>query len=257
MKTPESVVDHLEVPEAQLLATLGCPVDRKPRGRLRRQIEKAVEGIRERVAYRSAFRHYAIEVEAGRVCVDGRITLRSVRLAQALRPCEGVYAYVVTLGREVDRFIEHWMEKRPDFGVVVDAVASVATDSMVARAEQEISEQLSPARALGLPFSPGYCDWPVDEQQKIFGLLPAGAAGVQLSRDAMMSPRKSISGVFGVGPVAAVTEAACPCCSCPRLDCTHRRRPYSGSKHEGNSSQRAVRPYRGRAAEFSVRTSLH
>lgn len=226
-----------EVPSKALMKLLGCPPDRRPSGRLRRQIEKATRGVTERMACRLAYRRHTLRVERSRVFVGNRLMLRSVRLAQALRSCYRVYAYVVTLGREVDSYIDHWMDRRPDFGVVVDAVASVAADSMVDRVEEVIAEHLPPSEALSLPFSAGYCDWPVSEQAKVFSLLPEDSAGVDLSDDWMMSPRKSISGLFGVGPVSAVTQTACPCSSCMRRDCGHRRRPYSRNIDEGNDNR--------------------
>ncbi len=245
----------LELPSAQILATLGCPPGQRVHGRLRRQIETAVGEIRERMACRFAYRSHPICVESGRVHVGDKETLRSARLAQAMRPCRRVYAYVVTLGSEVDEYIDACMQRRPDYGVVVDAAASAAAESMVARVEQEIAESLPPTQALGLPFSAGYCDWSVREQEKVFALLPPGAAGVVLSDDFMMSPRKSISGLFGAGLVDDVTEAACPCSSCPRRDCNHRRRPYTGRSNERLDDQRLVRPHRGRPTDLSLRAA--
>lgn len=253
VNTPRFVDHGIELSRQRLLATLGCKPGRKLSRRMEHQVDKAVQEVSERVACRSAYCAYPMRVLPGRVCVDGRVMLRSTRLAQAMGPCERVFVYVVTLGAEVDAYIKEWMERRPDFGVIADAAASAAAESMVDQVEQDIAERLSPAQALSLPFSPGYCDWPVQEQTKIFSLLPEDTAGVRLSSDSMMSPRKSITGVLGAGPVADVTEAGCPCSSCARVDCRHRRRPYTGREHEGNPRERFVRPYRGRATELPLR----
>jgi hypothetical protein len=228
MRMREFVTDDLEVPRAQVLTMLGCSHERSPSDRLCRQIDDAVRGIGECLACRSAYQSYPIRVEAGRVQVGNDVVLTSTRLAQALRPCHRLFVYVVTLGPEVDEFVGYWMQRRPALGVVVDAAASALADSMVGQIEQELSESLPPSQALGLPFSPGYCDWSIREQTKLFRLLPDGAAGVALSAESMMSPRKSVSGVLGVGPVVAVTKAKSPCFSCARIDCDHRRRPYEG-----------------------------
>lgn len=253
VKMSESLDCDLDVPSAQALRTLGCRPNQKLTGRLQRQLDTAVREIRERVDCLFAWRSFPVRVEPGRVCVDGKITLRSARLAEAMRPCRRVFAYVVTLGPAVDEYIAECMDRRPGYGIVVDAVASSAAESMVARVEENISEGLAPTEALSLPFSAGYCDWSVREQSKVFSLLPQGAAGVTLSADAMMSPRKSISGVFGAGPVAAVTQAACPCTSCARQDCAHRRRPYSGRNNERFTDRHVAAPHRVRPAGVSLR----
>jgi hypothetical protein len=217
---------HFEAPRPQVAATLGCPSHRKPSTRVVRQIDDAVSAVAERAETRVEYRNYPVQVERGRVEVAGRVTFNSGKLALALDACRSVYVYVVTLGREVDRLIEETMDRRPDVGVVIDAAASVAAEAMVDRLEQTLSEQLAPWAALSLPFSPGHCDWPVTDQAKIFSLLPERPAGVVLSSDLMMIPRKSISGVLGVGPVEAVTESRNPCAACQREDCPHRRCSY-------------------------------
>lgn len=255
MNTPHSIALHGEVPVNEVLRTLGCPPNHKLSGRMQRQIETAIHEVCERATCRWAFRRYAMRLEPGRVWVDGATVLRSTRLVQALRPCEQVYVYVVTLGPEVDAYIDEAMDDRRDYGVIVDATASVAAESLVDRIEEEIGESLPPSQALTLPYSPGHCDWSVHEQHKIFSLLPPGAAGVTLSPDSMMSPRKSITGVVGAGPVAAVTQAECPCASCARLECGHRRRPYTGSQNEGINQPRLTRPQRGRTPQVPLRTA--
>jgi hypothetical protein len=257
VNTPRFVDRHLEMPSARVLAALGCKPGRKVNVRVQRQIDAAVDGIRERMACRFAYCTYPMRVEGRHLHVDGRASFHSARLAHALRSCHRLHVYIVTLGADVDAFVDEWMQRRPDFGVVVDAAASAAAESMVDRVEQELAESLPSNLALSLPFSPGYCDWPVTEQQKIFSLLPEGAAGVRLSAHSMMAPRKSISGVFGAGPVAAVTEAGCPCSDCARADCGHRRRPYSGRNNEGFAKQRSVRTYRNRSKGFSVPAPRH
>jgi hypothetical protein len=165
-------------------------------------------------------------VEDKLVRVDCGTTLNSAKLAQSLRPCHTLHVFLVTLGRRVDRFIDRTMRRRPGFGVVVDAAASVAAETMVDRLKQDLSDSLPPGKALSLPFSPGHCDWPVDDQRKIFSLLPERPAGAVLSADSMMSPRKSVSGILGEGTKTELAETRNPCAACARTDCSHRRCPY-------------------------------
>lgn len=217
------------VPKAHVAARLGCPPGAELSTRLTRQIDVAASELADHAETRIEHRCYPMRVEAGRVDVAGRTTFRSVKLARALGPCEYIHVFIVTLGPAVDRFIHRTMKRRSDVGVVVDAAASAAVESLEDRLEQSLAEQLPPQSALSLPFSPGYCDWPVREQQKVFSLLPDRPAGVALSADGMMTPRKSISGVLGVGPVECVTDSCNPCSTCTRRDCPHRRHSYGRS----------------------------
>lgn len=213
----------LGVSRDRVAAVLGSPSDAGISPRLRKQIDQAASELAERVQPGVAHQAYPVRVEPGRVHVNGRTTLCSGKLAFALDPCRTIHVYVVTLGRPVDLFIAQAMRDRPHFGVVADAAASVAAETLVDRLEGKLSAQLPTWAALSLPFSPGHCDWPVEEQQKLFSLLPQRPAGVLLSEDGMMKPRKTISGVMGVGPVEAVTAFRNPCSACARAECTHRR----------------------------------
>jgi hypothetical protein len=47
--------------------------------------------------------------------------------------------------------------------------------------------------------SPGNCGWNVEEQRKLFDLLPENYLGIKLNDSGMMYPVKSISGIIGIG----------------------------------------------------------
>jgi hypothetical protein len=219
-------VVFIEVPRAQVLERLGCPSHVEPSSRLRQQINRAITCLWDQAQPRIAHRSYPMSVENGFVRVGSGITLKSARLAQSLASCHTLHVFLATLGRRMDQFIDRTMRRRPDFGVVADAVASVGAEAMVDQFTQDLSDSLPPDQALSLPFSPGYCDWPVDEQRKMFSLLPERPAGTTLSADLMMSPRKSVSGVLGEGSETEVAETRNPCAACARTDCPHRRCPY-------------------------------
>jgi hypothetical protein len=216
----------LEVPRSQILERLDCPPFSEPSGRVIRQIEKAITWLRDHAEPRVEHRSYAMAVEGGLVRIETGTTLKSRKLAQSLGWCETIHVFLTTLGRKVDHVIDRTMRRRPAFGVVVDAVASVAADAMVDQFAEDLSERLPPGESLSLPFSPGHCDWAVEEQRKIFSLLPERPAGTVLSEDLMMTPRKSVSGVLGEGPETELSEVAIPCATCARANCSHRRCPY-------------------------------
>ncbi len=53
---------------------------------------------------------------------------------------------------------------------------------------------------LGPRLGPGYLDWPLGEQTPLFGLFSGPPLPVTLSEYCVMTPRKSISGLFGFLP---------------------------------------------------------
>lgn len=56
------------------------------------------------------------------------------------------------------------------------------------------------ARRLSPRLGPGYMDWPLTEQAELFSLFAGHALPVTLSEYCVMTPKKSISGLFGLIP---------------------------------------------------------
>jgi len=62
-------------------------------------------------------------------------------------------------------------------------------------------------------YSPGYCNWNVAEQHKLFKLLPKDFCGVSLTESVLMQPIKSISGFIGVGEKIKYHHYKCKFCT--------------------------------------------
>ncbi|MDR2763875.1 MAG: hypothetical protein LBB90_02470 [Tannerella sp.] len=61
-------------------------------------------------------------------------------------------------------------------------------------------------------FSPGYCNWHLMEQRKIFAILGQQPCGITLSDVCLMTPIKSISGIIGLGKDVQTGQYACRYC---------------------------------------------
>lgn len=62
-------------------------------------------------------------------------------------------------------------------------------------------------------YSPGYCNWSVVEQHKLFKILPENFCGISLTESALMQPIKSISGFIGVGENIKYNHYKCKTCT--------------------------------------------
>ncbi len=107
-------------------------------------------------------------------------------------------------------------------GYIVDLVASTLVDL----AADQVQEQVRKMANLGglkitNRYSPGYCSWNVEEQQKLFSLFPKGCCGITLSASSLMNPMKSISGIIGLGTEVKYRDYTCEIC--PMKDCHFRR----------------------------------
>ena len=71
-------------------------------------------------------------------------------------------------------------------------------------------------------YSPGYCNWPVSDQQNLFHLMNGHNCGVQLTETSLMLPIKSVSGFVGVG--TEVRYSGYSCNKCDAEFCIYRDR---------------------------------
>lgn len=107
-------------------------------------------------------------------------------------------------------------------GYIIDAIASEYVEQASVWLEQKIASHVE-TRGWKITnrYSPGYCDWPVSEQHKLFSLLPENFCGITLTESSLMIPIKSMSGIIGLGP--EVARGAFQCSICDLKDCFRRR----------------------------------
>ena len=71
-------------------------------------------------------------------------------------------------------------------------------------------------------YSPGYCDWSVAEQHKLFRLIPDNFCGIRLTDSALMDPVKSVSGFIGIGENVRFNKYTCNLCD--SRNCIYRNK---------------------------------
>jgi len=166
-------------------------------------------------------------VEKGAVYLEEGPELKSPKLSKTLKNCKEMVCYIATIGGDIEDEINRLMDKRHlAEAYILDAMASVAADNMVATFHQRMKGVYKNQRKqITLCFSPGYCDWPVTDQKKLFGIFDSNELEVELTDSCFMQPRKSISGVFGIKPSDANSKEQSynPCLECNRHSCSARR----------------------------------
>ena len=72
-------------------------------------------------------------------------------------------------------------------------------------------------------FSPGYGDWPIEQQPEMLRLSHAAAIGIHLTTSMMLVPRKSITAIIGLSQKPECTrDEQHHCALCARIDCPAR-----------------------------------
>jgi hypothetical protein len=145
-----------------------------------------------------------------------------------------VAAVVCTIGDALERRVSAlWEARELPLASMLDSVGSGAVESLAEYVNDWLCQQGLPGLPVTNRISPGYGDWDVAEQRRLFALCPAEAIGVTLNAACVMTPGKSISLLVGAGPVARVDHYFSQCARCWMRDCAYRRVPAQGSVRRG------------------------
>ncbi|MEJ2716341.1 MAG: vitamin B12 dependent-methionine synthase activation domain-containing protein [Deltaproteobacteria bacterium] len=166
------------------------------------------------------------EVGKGYVRLARGPVFRSRKLARAFRECELAVCFVGTLGHGIeDEIGSLTLRGKLADAFVVDALGSAGIEHAVERFYGALEDHFRlQGKGLTLRFSPGYCDWPLDQQAQLLDLVDTRLVGVTLLESSLMTPRKSISGIFGITSrrMASFTKYN-PCVVCQQKHCIARR----------------------------------
>ena len=109
-------------------------------------------------------------------------------------------------------------------GYLLDRIGSFAAESMAKNAEDALRHALAPGNSsVSMRFSPGYCDWRIEEQSRLAKIMDFSKIGVTLTGSFMMVPKKSISAIVGIGPKKLFSAVKSPCSLCNMKVCDYRR----------------------------------
>ncbi|MGM9580265.1 MAG: methionine synthase [Anaerovibrio sp.] len=169
------------------------------------------------------------------------LALQGSSIGKHLAGCCKVIVMAATIGETIEKQVtKSFEEGRYSFSVLLDAAATAAVEQVADAMEKTIHNEV---KRLGLAmkwrFSPGYGDWPIQQQTEILQLAGGSHIGISLTESLMLMPRKSITAVIGLYyPDATMNcethEQATlniplepqkhDCRHCSKLDCPARNR---------------------------------
>jgi len=145
-----------------------------------------------------------------------------------------VFPFIVTCGMELHEWASSIGDLLQRFWA--DAISEMALRCAVQFVEKRLVERYLFSQLAKM--NPGsLADWPLREQRVLFKLLgdTQAAIGVRLTDSLLMTPTKSVSGIW-----FPTEESFASCRLCPREDCRGRRAPYDKELYD--------RKYRASAA---------
>ncbi len=167
------------------------------------------------------------DLENYTLTLEGELFQTGKQVIHYIRKAEKIALFACTAGPEVSRR-SHDLIKSGDLleGYICDIIGSLLVEEAMSLIHNRLIENLkSEGQKSTNRYSPGYCDWNVAEQHKLFKFFPEDFCGIRLSPTALMDPIKSVSGIFGMGKNVRFHKYVCNACS--NVSCIYRNLKYA------------------------------
>lgn len=154
--------------------------------------------------------------------------LQGESIKKHLTGCEKVILLSATVGTEIENKItDLFKEGKYSLSLMLDAAATTAVEQSADLMEKAINEQVSrKGYNMKWRFSPGYGDWPIEQQPEMLKAAQGEKIGITLTESLMLEPRKTITAIIGLYK----KEENCPegkpkhnCEQCNKTDCIARQ----------------------------------
>lgn len=130
--------------------------------------------------------------------------INSPQVSKMLKPAVYTVVFLVTIGPELEKKVKLWLdEDEITRAYILDAIGSETADAVADEVHYNLIETKAATDGLKVTprFSPGYGDWDIKVQSKIIQLCQGKSIGVQVNKHSMMTPKKSVSAVFGLNKI--------------------------------------------------------
>jgi hypothetical protein len=188
-------------------------------------IEQAIHEAESLCDIRGAFRiskNSEFSANNSHILIDGLEFGIGKTVAKELRNTTSVALFICTAGEGISRRSQDLLSgDDPVLGYVFDLLGSMVVESATDKLQVEIKQMaFSEGLAITNRYSPGYCNWNVADQHRLFSFFQENCCGIRLTDSALMHPIKSVSGIIGLGTNVSFREYTCNLCN--QVECFHR-----------------------------------
>lgn len=159
----------------------------------------------------------------GEIHIASHVLRTSRKICKLMKGAEKIAIFICTAGQEFSDCAKMY-NKQGEYlkGYIVDTMGSVTVEKSMDFIQSELAKHMQQeGMKITNRYSPGYCNWPVEDQKKLFSLLPAHACDIWLSDSCLMMPIKSVSGIIGIGKNVQKSSYSCDICN--NLTCIYRK----------------------------------
>ena len=146
-------------------------------------------------------------------------------VSELIRGSSLLVVALCTIGQSLENQVSEYLE-RGEYAraVMLDAIGSVAAESCAELLNDFIQENTGDdSLMLTERFSPGYGDFKLESQRTLFSLMDGDTLGITINDSCLMTPRKSISFVGGMGKEVRFTRGHRQdrCAVCGLINCQY------------------------------------
>lgn len=151
-------------------------------------------------------------------------------VARAFNNSTHMVLFIGTCGEKPEQLSRQLMSEGHSLeGLIVDLIASQLADEVAEYIHRTIEKDaLEAGLKITNRYSPGYCNWPVSDQHKLFALTGNTTCGVRLQPSSLMIPIKSVSCLIGMGPQVKFNNYVCEYCN--NTLCVYRNKKKSNKR---------------------------
>ena len=132
--------------------------------------------------------------EKNKIIIDN-YEFKSEFMAKRFKYAKEIGLLVLTTGDQIEeKGKQAYADKNSVNALIYDSIGSEYAESTADALQKIIEKEKNYCMSR---YSPGYNDWHISDQQKIFTILPAEKINIDLNESFLMHPEKSISAMIG------------------------------------------------------------
>lgn len=168
-----------------------------PSKELEEEIDKIIKEATKLIEPKAVFDLYMVNTSEWGFYLQKWTTesyFQSFFLSEKLEGIKCAYLFAATIGSKLEKEVNEAFSKNDYLrGYLLDCIGSEAAESTVDYLQSflEKKEKYKIKR-----YSPGFNDWKLYEQKKIFELIHPGKIGIKLNEACLMLPKKSVTGIM-------------------------------------------------------------
>ncbi len=164
-----------------------------------------------------------LRLKDGLLCIENTELNLGRQVCGYIKEATQVALFLCTAGEDFTRMTNALNEQGDIMeAFILDAIGSLTVEKAMDKIQESLKFSVeSQELKISNRYSPGYCNWPLTDQKPLFDLIGQKPIGIELSDSCLMTPRKSVSGLIGIGSQLKHHKYGCEICN--NANCIYRK----------------------------------